>query len=120
MASAAGWGSGACAGSSRPGRGGGSPLELRERPPGSRPSSSTSDLAPPVGGERVRLAPGAIEREHQLAAKALAQRLRGDQRLELADEVGVAPERELGLDPLLEGAPAELLEAAASAWAHCS
>ena len=33
-----------------------------------------------------------------------------DERLELGDELGVAPEREVGLDPLLERDGAELLE----------
>ena len=75
--------------------------------PGSIPSSSTSDgSCRPVDGERVSLAPGAVEREHELTAKALAQRLGADQGLELSDELRVAPEREVGLDPLLESAPA--------------
>ena len=63
-----------------------------------------------VGGERVGLAARAVEREHELRARALAQRLGGDQRLELGDELGVAPEREIRLDPLLERDGAQLLE----------
>ena len=59
-----------------------------------------------VGGERVGLAPAAVEREHQLAAQALAQRVRGDELLQLGDELGVAAEREVGLDaPLEHGEP---------------
>ena len=44
-----------------------------------------------VRGERLCLPPGAVEREHELAAQPLAQRGRRDERLELADEVGVPP-----------------------------
>ena len=63
-----------------------------------------------VGRERVGLAPRAVEREHELRARSLAQRLRCDERLELGDELGVAPEREVRLDPLLERDEPELLE----------
>ena len=35
----------------------------------------------------------------------------GDEALELADEVGVASEREVGLDPFFERAQAQLLQA---------
>ena len=44
-----------------------------------------------VGGERVGLAARAVEREHQLAAKPFAKRMLRRERLELADELGVAP-----------------------------
>ncbi len=63
-----------------------------------------------VGGERVRLAPGAVEREHELGAGALAEWLRLDERLELGDELGVAAEREIRVDALLQHDRAELLE----------
>ncbi len=63
-----------------------------------------------VGGERVGLPAGAVEREHELRARPLAEWLRGDERLELGDELRVAPEREVGLDPLLERDGAQLLE----------
>ena len=63
-----------------------------------------------VGGERVGLPSRAVEREHELRARALAQRLGSDERLELRDELGVAAERKIGLDPLLERDRAELLE----------
>ena len=64
-----------------------------------------------VGRERVGLAAGAVEREHELAAQALvgtgaARR----ERLELGDEVGVAAELELGVDQVLPRREAELLE----------
>ena len=67
------------------------------------PSSSTSVAARGlVGVERLGLASRAVEREHQLAAQPLAQRVLGDQRLELADQLSVAAERELGVDAPLE------------------
>ena len=79
--------------------------------PGSRPSSSTRvSRAVSVGRERVGLAPRAIEGEHELPAWPLAQGLRLDERLELGDELGVAREREVGVDPLLERDRAQLLE----------
>ena len=55
-----------------------------------------------VGLERLRLPAGAIEREHQLRAQTLAQRILGDERLQLADELGVEPGLEVGVDALLE------------------
>jgi hypothetical protein len=63
-----------------------------------------------VSAERLRLSAGAIEREHQLAAWPLPQRVLRDEALELADEVGVASEREVGLDPFLERAHAQLVQ----------
>ena len=61
--------------------------------------------------ERLGLPPGPVEREHQLRARALAKRVRSDERLELADELGVAAEGEVGVDPLLERREPQLLEA---------
>ena len=55
-----------------------------------------------VGLQRVRLAVAAEQREHQLGAQTLAVRVLGDQRRQAADHVGVAPQREVGLDLLLE------------------
>ena len=69
-------------------------------------------LAPghPVASQRLGLAAGAVEREHQLAAQALPQRMLGDERLELADELGVTAERQVGVDPLLERRQPQLLQ----------
>ncbi len=53
--------------------------------------------------ERVRLASGSIERQHQLAAESLAPRVGGDERLELRDEAPMTPELEQSLDPVLLG-----------------
>ena len=52
-----------------------------------RPASLVVDL------ERLRVAPTAVEREHELPARALAQRLRRGQDLELGHQLGVASER---------------------------
>ena len=63
-----------------------------------------------VGGESIGLPAGTVEREHELRARPFAQWLRGDERLELGDELCVAAEREIGLDPLLQRDRAQLLE----------
>ena len=63
-----------------------------------------------VGLDRFGLAPGPVQRQHQLAAQPLAQGMRLDQRLELADERSVAAERQVGFDPLLDSDQAQLLE----------
>src|SRR5919201_335613 len=71
------------------------------------------DQQPPrlaVRLQRLGLAPAPIQREHPLAAQALTQRMQGDQRLELRDEVGVTAERQIGVDPPLQGGGALLLE----------
>ena len=60
--------------------------------------------------ERLRLTAGAIEREHQLPAQALLQRMRRDQHLELPDHVRVMTERELRVDPLDNRTQVKLLE----------
>ena len=49
-----------------------------------------------------RPAPEAVEGEHLLTPQPLAERMASDERLELARELGVAAEREIGVDPLLE------------------
>ncbi len=64
-----------------------------------------------VGLERLGLPPGAVEREHQLTARTLAQRVLRHQPLQLADHLGVAPEGEVGVDAVLERREPQLLEA---------
>ena len=64
-----------------------------------------------VGLQRVDLPARAVERQHQLGPQPFAQRLARDERGELTDEIGVAAEREISLDPLLERSEAALLEA---------
>ena len=63
-----------------------------------------------VGLERLGLPSGAVQREHLLPAEALAQRVLGDEGLELGDERRMPAEREVGVDPLLERREAQLLE----------
>ena len=63
-----------------------------------------------VGGERVRLAPGAVEREHQLGHRPLAPGVLADPALQLPDEVLVHPEPQLALEAVLGRAGALLLE----------
>ena len=63
-----------------------------------------------VGLERVGLAAAAVERDEQLALEPLPERVRGDQRLELGQDVLVAAEREVGLDPILERGEPQVLE----------
>src|SRR5205823_2200027 len=60
--------------------------------------------------ERVGLPARAVEGEHQLGARALAQRLAGDELLQLGHEPRVPAEREIGLDSLLEGGQPGILE----------
>ena len=55
-----------------------------------------------VSVERLRPAPRAIQREHQLSAQPFAQRVAPHQRVELWHELGVTPQREVDLDPRLE------------------
>ncbi len=58
------------------------------------------------------LAAGAVKGENLLAAERLAKRMLGDERLELAHDVTVPAELEIGLDPFLESVDSKLLETA--------
>ena len=51
--------------------------------------------------QRVGLAATAVEGEHELAAQALLQRVLGREGFQLADQLGVLAEREIGLDRAL-------------------
>ena len=64
-----------------------------------------------VGGERVSLTARAVEREHQLAAQALPEGVLRDEAFELRHELGVASQRQVCLDPSLDGDETKLLEA---------
>ena len=66
-----------------------------------------------VGLERLGLAPGPVEAEHQLAEQTLPQRVLLHQPLQLAGEFGVATGGEIGVDPLLERRQAQLPETSA-------
>ena len=87
------------------------PLEAPQRRPRLDPERLHQRLPRrPVGRQRLRLPARAVEREHQLAAQALRQRVLGDQELELADELAGAAESEVGVDAILERGEAKLLE----------
>ena len=53
-----------------------------------------------VSFERVGLSPRAVEGQHQWAAQRLSQRMFGDERLELADQLAVATQLQVAVDPL--------------------
>jgi hypothetical protein len=54
-----------------------------------------------VRGERVRLSPRSVEREHVLTHEPLAVGMLAGEQLELRHERGVAAERQLGVDAVL-------------------
>ena len=88
------------------------PFKLGEEGAGLETKLVTQDLpTAPVHLERVCVAAGAVERDHQLAAELFAQRVFGDALLELGHELGMVAELELRLDPLFGGGEAELLQA---------
>jgi hypothetical protein len=62
--------------------------------------------------ERLPLPSRSIESQHQLTAEPLAQRLLGDEALELRDELGVPAAPEVGVEPVLERDQTELFQAA--------
>ena len=75
------------------------------------PELLDEDLAGvPVGLQRVGLAAAAIQREHQLRVQALAPRVLAGQLLELGDQLGVAPGRQVGLDAQLQRRELQLLQ----------
>ena len=65
-----------------------------------------------VGGERVDLPTGAVERQHLQSPQPLACRVLAGEPRQLADELGVHAELELRLDPLFEGSQVKLVEPA--------
>jgi hypothetical protein len=60
--------------------------------------------------QRVGLPATAVEREHQLAAQALAEHVLGDQRLELRHKLALAAERQVRVDAVLERREPQLLQ----------
>jgi len=56
----------------------------------------------PVDVERFGLTSGAVQRQHQLAARPFAERVLAAEQVELANQSGMTAECELGLDPVLE------------------
>ena len=80
--------------------------------PGSTPISSTSVAraartrrAPPPGAR-------AVQREHALRVQPLAERMGGDERVELGDHLGVPARGQVGLDGRLRRARPQLVEPA--------
>ena len=60
--------------------------------------------------ERVRLAPGAVQREHEVCAQLLAQRVLTHELLEFGDELSVHAALQVGFDAALEHSHTKLLE----------
>ena len=58
-----------------------------------------------------RLAPRAVEREHELPSQALTERVTFHEPLELPDQIVMAPDLELRSDPLLQRRRVDLVEA---------
>ena len=86
-------------------------LELAERLARLDPELVDERLARTlIDRERVGLPARAVERQHQLRARALPQRLLEHEALELGDELAVPREREVSVDPVLERGQAQLLE----------
>ena len=63
-----------------------------------------------VGLQRLRLAPRAIQGQHQLAAQPLPQRVVCDQIAQLAHELPGATHREIGVHAVFDRGETELLE----------
>ena len=63
-----------------------------------------------VGLERLGLSTGPVQRHHEQGAEAFVERVRGDEGLQLADDLAVPAGRELGRDEDLEGRESQLLE----------
>jgi hypothetical protein len=86
-------------------------LQLLER--GTRHEPEPVDECPArilVGVQGLRLPTRPVERRHQMCPEAFAERVLGDQRLELRDQLVVAPEAEVRVDPELHCCQPDLLE----------
>ena len=86
-------------------------LEAAELRPGIDPQLVGED-GPSVciDAQRLRLASGTVQRGHQLGAGPLAEGMLVDQRPQRLDHIGVATERQVGVDGVLERPQAQLLE----------
>ena len=84
------------------------PTQLRPRLDAER----LDERAPrvPVRRQRIGLPAAPVERDHELAAQPLDERMLRDQELEVCDELRVVTECELRLDPLLQRFEAQLVE----------
>jgi hypothetical protein len=65
-----------------------------------------------IGLERLGLTARAVEGEHQLATKPLAERKLPDERLDLGCQLSALAERKVGFDPLLDGVQPKLFQPA--------
>ena len=75
------------------------------------PISSTSARRPLWNTwSRVGLPAAAVEREHQLAAQALAKGVLGNERLELGHQLVIATDRQVGVDAILDRRQTKLLQ----------
>ena len=74
------------------------PTQLRR---GLDSSSSAALFEPSVLAREPRRGRPAVEGDHQLAQRRSTERLPRDQRLDLADHLDMAPERQLGVDDVL-------------------
>ncbi len=63
-----------------------------------------------IGAQRFRLPAGAIEGHHQLCPKAFSQRVPAGQGFDLSNQSSVAARRKLGVDAVLNGCQALLIE----------
>jgi hypothetical protein len=60
--------------------------------------------------ERLGLAPGAVQREHQLSSQVLTGWIAFEQRAQLADQTSLRSELEVGVDPSLERQEPQFLQ----------
>ena len=63
-----------------------------------------------VRRQRFRLPPGAVEREHELGAQVLVERMLDDQRLELRDQLAGAAEGKVGVEAVLHRLQPQLVQ----------
>ena len=63
-----------------------------------------------VDRERVGLPACPVQRHHELPAEALVERMVGDELLELGDQLGVAPESDVGCDAIGQDSRAQAIE----------
>ena len=83
-------------------------LQRRCRLDAERVDQRAAQLA--VGVERLALPSRAVQREHPLAVEVLAQRVLDHQPVQLADQLGRAAERQVGVDPRLDRGQPQLLQ----------
>ena len=79
-------------------------VQLSELGRGIDPELVGEDLAGPLeGSQRLALSPGAVQGEHQLFPETLPERMTCREVFELADDLSELSDRELRIDPFLEG-----------------